>query len=107
MTKKMSYLQLYRFYKKTKGSLVGVVVEAYRIPPGVPERNPWDSPFVGNIWLETKSSVPREYHENGSLVVFLENIKPTRQIQYANVILGEKTGRIMLNDLRFRIPLKI
>jgi hypothetical protein len=103
MSKRMTYRQLYWLFRTRVGTLVGGIAQAYRIPPAIPERNIWDSPYVNDIWLETKSETPREYHPNGSIVLFLNEPFPTLNIQYAHVMLGEKAGKIMLNDLRFQV----
>jgi hypothetical protein len=62
------------------------------------------------IWLEHKSTSPRIYYPNGSTILFLEEIPPSRSRNeipiYCEVLLGDQKGRIMINRLKFSYPEK-
>lgn len=57
------------------------------------------------LWLEHKSSHPRIFYPNGSLVLLLEDVPPQKDTPtYCEVLIGGQKGRIMISALKFSYP---
>lgn len=63
-------------------------------------------PIYRKLWLEHKSSQPRIFYPNGSLILLLEDVPPQgRRIPtYCEVLIGGQKGRIMISALKFSYP---
>ena len=88
-----SYRTIYNRWISAGDTPVGKLVHAISIK-------------YGELWLENKSTQPRIYYPNDSLVLLLDNIPPPRNNvpTYCEVLLSGQKGRLMLNGLRFRYP---
>lgn len=93
MARKYSYKTIYNRWLDSGESPIGKMMHAY------------DSVYL-KLWFEHKSSQPRIYYPNGSIILFLEDIPPSRGDipVYCEVLIGGQKGRIMISALKFAYP---
>ena len=91
-----SYGTIYNKWMRAGETPIGKIMHAY------------DSVYR-KLWFEHKSSNPRIFYPNGSLILFLEDIPPSRNDIpiYCEVLIGGQKGRIMISALKFSYPKKV
>ena len=92
MQRKLSYKFIYNKWILSGETPVGKLLRAYDLK-------------YQKILLEHRSSAPRIFYPNGTLILFLDNVPPQKKIPtYCEVLLEGQKGRLMVSSLKFSFP---